>query len=426
MSTEVKEIIQNIGEAFEEYKKANDQRLKDLASGKAVADVEAKLARMDEALDAGQKRLDDIEKRQNRPQLGGVESKQLADELKAFNAGLEAKQRPFTEEQYVEYKSAFESFLRNGGNVDRLSDSERKTMIAGVDTDGGFLLPTPTVNSIVDLVRNDSVIRGLVDSVTISTNSIEGLVDRGSATSGWVGERSARTATATPTLGKDRIDVHEMYAYPELTQTILDDAAVDVEGWLTAKIARSFVDLENDTFFNGNGVGKPRGLFTYSTAATADATRTWGVFEHVATSNNGDFNATGPADYIIDLITKLKVGYLANARFLMNRAVQAKIRKLKEATTNAYMWQPGLAAGVPPSLFGYPVVIDELVPALATDSLSMAFGDFRRGFMIVDRAGMRTIRDNLTNKPYVGLYVTKRVGSAARDFDAVKFMKFGS
>lgn len=427
--TDINKTIEDLGRAFEEFKSTNDAAVKAKADGKSVADLEAKLATINTAMDKFEdvkSAIEEIQKKQNRPTLDG-DAPALAKEAKSFSAlAMQRGKGPVSAEQYSEYKTAYATYLRKQGNLEMLNDSERKALSAGSDADGGYLLPESAAASIIQKVREGSILRQLASSMTISTNSIEGLVDRGDATSGWVGEVASRPATTTPTLGKDRIECAEMYAYPELTQTIIDDAAINVEAWLADKVAQSFTDLENTGFFTGNGVTQPRGLFSYTTNQTADATRTWGVFESVKTGASSDFNATAPADYIIDLMTKLKTGYHSNAKFLANRAVIAKIRKLKEATTNAYMWQPGMQAGTPAMLFGYPVYADENVPVLAANSLSMAFGDFQRAFLIVDRIGIRTLRDPYTNKPKVGLYVTKRVGSAARDFDAVKFMNFGS
>ena len=427
---QIKKLIEDQGSAWEDFKKTNDALISAKADGKAVGHIEAKLESIEKVLDDSEARLksiDDFMLKMSRPGATGGESESLAVEAKAFSqlAVMRGKGAVSTD-QYSEYKTAYMSYLRKQGNVEMLSDVERKALSAGSDVDGGYFLPASAAMSIVEKVRNGSVLRQLASQMTISTNSIEGLLDRDDADSGWVGEVAARPATGTPVIAKDRIECAEMYAYPELTQTIIDDSAINVEAWLTDKVAQSFTDLENTGFFTGNGVTQPRGLFSYTTNQTADASRAWGVFESVKTGASADFNSTAPADYIIDLTTKLKTGYHANAKFLANRAVIAKIRKLKEATTNAYMWQPGMQAGVPPMLFGYPILADENVPALASGSLSLAFGDFARAFLIVDRIGMRTLRDPYTNKPKVGLYVTKRVGSAARDFDAVKFQYFGS
>jgi HK97 family phage major capsid protein len=140
---------------------------------------------------------------------------------------------------------------------------------------------------------------------------------------------------------------------------------------------------------------------------------------------NGDFAASNPSDHLLDLIMAFKSVHLNNANWVTRRTVIAKIRKFKEATTNAYMWQPGLQAGQPSTLLGFPVVMAEDMPALATGSLSMALGNFQ-AYQIVDRLGIRVLRDPFTEKPYVKFYTTKRTGGGVLDFEAIKFIKFGS
>ncbi|MBN9430718.1 MAG: phage major capsid protein, partial [Burkholderiales bacterium] len=391
-------------------------------------DVEAKLAKINDAivgLEEKQSKIIDEIKLANRPGNGGDNTAREV-ELKSFRSYPGARCRLASADELESYKSAFGTFVRKQGIIDLLSDEERKSMQTGIDTDGGYLMPPAVVNSVVKRLENESVIRSLASQVTISTMAIEGLVDRGRAVAGWTGETQARPKTATPEVGKDRIVAEEMYAYPDTTQTLLEDAAIDIEAWLADKVADAFLELESDAFINGSGVVKPKGLFAYGTAATGDKTRPWGTFQHVATGQNGDFASSDPADKLIELSMAPKTGYLANARWLMNRSVLLKIRQFKDGTTDQYLLQPGIQAGTPPTLLGYPISLDENVPTLGTGSLSLAFGDFRRAYMVVDRLGMTLLRDPYTDKPRIGLYFRRRVGGSARDYDAVKFMKFGS
>jgi HK97 family phage major capsid protein len=274
-------------------------------------------------------------------------------------------------------------------------------------------------------IYEKSTMRQLATVQTISTDKIEGIIDNNEADAGWVSELGARSDTSTPQVGKYEIQAHEMYAMPKISQKLIDDAGTDVEAWLAGKVADKFARVEGAGFTTGNGVGKPRGLFAYPTAATADDTRAWGTFEHVKTGTNGDFTTT-KADPLLDLIGAFKDAYLQNASFLMRREARTKIRKLKGATSDLYLWEPGLAAGTPDRLMGYPVKIDQYVPALATDSLSLALGDFKEAYTIVDRMGVRTLRDPFTAKPYVVFYSTKRTGGGAINFEAVKFLKFAA
>jgi HK97 family phage major capsid protein len=287
------------------------------------------------------------------------------------------------------------------------------------------MLPASTVGRTVAKIYEQSSMRRICSVQTISGNDIEGMVDNDEADAGWVSELGTRSETGTPQVGKWRIEAFEMYAMPKISQRILDDAATDLEGWLANKIADKFARTEGDAFINGIGAGKPRGLFTYTTAATADSSRAWGQFEHVKTGANGDFHTT-KADPIQDLIGAFKDQYLQNASFLTRREVRTKIRKMKEATSDRYLWEPSLQMGQPDRLLGYPVVIDQYVPTLGTGSLSLAFGDFKEAFLIVDRLGIRTLRDPYTAKPYITYYSTKRVGSGALNYEAVKFLSFAS
>ncbi|NMF98393.2 phage major capsid protein [Aromatoleum toluolicum] len=435
---EIKKIIDQQGEAWSEFKKTNDEILKAKAEGKAVGDLETKLAKISadmEKLADLKEQFDAIEKKLGRPKTDS-EVKAEADfaaELKSFNIALRAdcaskgKAVPaeFDAEGYRLYKSAFFKLVA-GVPVDSLESSERKALQAGSDPDGGYFLPHATMGRVVGKVYEQSVMRQLASVQTISTNDIEGIVDNDEAAAGWVSELGTRSDSATPTVGKWKIEAFEMYAMPKASQKILDDAATDVEAWLSGKIADKFARVEGTAFWTGNGAGKPMGLASYATAATADASRAWGTFEHVKTGTNGDFNATTKGDPLHDLIGAFKDQYLQNANFVMRREVRTKIRKLKEATTDRYLWEPSMQAGTPDRLNGYPVRIDQYMPALATDSLSLALGDFKEAYQIVDRMGIRTLRDPFTAKPYVVFYSTKRTGGGAVNFEAVKFLKFAA
>lgn len=434
--TEIKNLLEAQGKAWEEHKKTADQLIAAKADGKAVADLEAKLAKigadMDKLADSKQA-FEDFMAKATAPGAGAAADKDLDKEVKGFNAMVRAefqskgKSIPsaLDAEGYKHYKTAFFK-LASGTTIDSLCADERKALIAGSDPDGGYLLPESTVGRTVAKVYEQSTMRQLATVQTISTDKLEGLIDNNEADAGWVSELGTRSDTTTPQLGRYEIQVHEMYAMPKISQKLIDDAGMDVEAWLAGKVADKFVRVEGAAFTTGNGVGKPRGLFSYDTAATADDTRAWGTFEHVKTGTNGGFNTTTKSDPLFDLIGAFKDRYLQNASWLMRRELRTAIRKLKGATSDLYLWEPGLAIGVPDRLLGYPVKIDQYVPALATDSLSLAFGDFKEAFLIVDRIGIRTLRDPFTAKPYIVFYSTKRTGSGAINFEAVKFLKLSA
>lgn len=428
--TELKGLIETQGRAFEEFKATNDALIKAKAEGKSVTDLEAKLAKIDAELNKTgelKERIERIELANNRLAKTGGDPEDIGAEVKAFNLSRKASGKDgadLSAEDYRAYKGAFVEFMRKGAAP--MQPEQIKALQAGVDSDGGYLLPPSTVGRIVTKVNETSAVRRLASAQLISTDALEGLYDRDEASCGWVGEVGTRSDSTTPTLGKYKIEAFEMYAQPKATQKLLDDAAVDIEQWLAMKVADKFARTEATAFVTGTGVGQPRGFASYTTAATADASRTWGQLEHVVSGANGAFASSSPADCLFSLIGAFKAPYLANAVWATTREVITAIRKLKEATTNAYMWQPGLQQGQPDRLLGYPIEIMADIAALATNSLSCFLGDFHSGYQIVDRMGIRVLRDPFTDKPYVKFYSTRRTGGAVLDFDAIKAIKFST
>ena len=438
---EVKGLIKQQGEAWEAFKGTMAElegQVKKLGSADAL--TEQKLAKIDEALgkaaeakDALEARLLAAEKKLGRPGMGHNGGPDMDAEVKSFNAlaaaAASVKGRPVPApvdaDGVAAYKQGFRAFLRKDERA--LGQDEVKALQVGSDPDGGYLVPADMTGRIIAKVFETSPMRSICNVVQISTDALEGIADTNEFSSGgWVSETGTRSETNTAQLGKWRIPVWELYVEPRATQQLLDDAALDIEGWMTAKIADKLSRVQNAAFVNADGVNKPRGLTSYTTAATADSSRSWGTLEHIATANNGAFPTSNPADKLFDLVGAFKDQFLANARWLTTREVMTAVRKFKESTTNGYIWQPGLQQGQPQQLLGYPVTIAQDMPALATDSLSMAFGDFNEAYQIVDRIGIRTLRDPYTAKPYVKFYTTVRVGGGVVNFEAVKFIKFGS
>lgn len=434
---EVKKVLEDQGKAFEEFKTANDALIKAKAEGKALGDLEAKVAKLGDALDQFEElktAIEDIQKKANRPQTDSEfkSAAELATEVKGFNlmmrADFQMKGKPapadFDVKGYTEYKNAFFKVL-TGTPLANLSGDEQKAMQAGSDPDGGYMLPHSTVGRTVTKIYEQSIMRQICDQQTISTGKIEGMVDNNDADAGWVSELGTRSDTNTPQVGKWEIEAHEMYAMPKASQKILDDAATDVDGWLSGKVADKFGRVEGTAFWNGTGVGQARGLATYTTAATADDTRAWGQFEHIVSGANGAFHTT-KMDVLQDIQGAFKDQYLNGASWVMRRSVRTALRKMKEATSDRYLWEPSNQIGQPGTLNGFPVRVDEYMPALATGSLSLAFGNFKEAYQIVDRMGIRTLRDPYTAKPYIVFYSTKRTGGGALNYEAVKFVKFSA
>lgn len=434
---EIKTMLEERKKAYDELQKTVTELKAANDNGKAIGDLTAKvelLTKSCDKFDEMKEAFDELQKKANRPQTDSEfkAANELTAETKGFNIALraeyQAKGKAFPGElstdAYKQYKSGFLKMV-SGVSIDDLSSDERKAMSAGSDPDGGYLLPQSTVGATLSKIYEQTVMRQLANVQTISTNDIEGIIDNDEASAGWVSELGARSDTPTPTVGKWRIEAHEMYAMPKISQRILDDAATDVEAWLSNKVADKFARVEGAAFWTGTGVGQPKGLAAYTTAATSDDTRAWGQFEHIKTGANGAFHTT-KADPLQELIGAFKSQYLQNASFCMRRELRTDIRKMKEATSDRYLWEPSLQAGAPDRLLGYPVYIDQYMPAKATDSLSLAFGDFKQAYTIVDRMGIRTLRDPFTAKPYVVFYSTKRTGGGAQNTESLKFLKLSA
>lgn len=443
LMAEIKKAVGTLGKDFEEFKSANDQRIKEVEKkGSADTLLEGKVTKIGDALDklveaktALEKRLEtekkereELELRLSRPGTGGEAEQKAAENLKTFNhtlAGVAAERKrtftPLDQKAYDDYREGFKSWVRGGPDAD---DFDKKTLMVGSDPDGGYFVTPDISGRIVTKLYETSPIRSIASVQVIGSDALEGIEDLDEAGAGYAGETAQGSDTKTPQVGKWRIPVYWIDTEPKATQQLLDDANVDIEAWLAGKVADKFGRFENAEFCTG--AAKIRGLTSYTTAADSGSGVTWGTIGHIATAQSGDFPASNPADKLFDLIGLVKEGYLTNSRWLTRRSVITKIRKFKESTTNGYLWQPGLQNGVPESLLGYPITRAEDMPALGADSLSMMFGDFRAGYQVVDRVGIRVLRDPYTGKPFVKFYTTKRTGGAVINFEAIKAMKFGN
>ena len=420
---ELKTAVASVGTAFEEFKKTNDERLAQLeAKGSADPLLEEKLAKIDATIDANQKRLDDYElsqKRQARIVTDANGNERDMDmEAKRWIASTQGRNAPadFDAKGMSDYKQAFNRFLRKGDQI--MGADELKALSVGVDADGGYVVEPDLTGRIVNQVFETSVMRAYASIQTISTNSLEGLWDQDEAAAGWVTETAARTTTATPVLGKWSIDVHELYANPKATQKVLDDAEINLEAWLAAKVSDKMSRIENAAFVTGTGTDQPKGFLAYAAGTTLNT-----QIEQLSSGVAGGF-AAAPAggDILIDALYALKAQYRANATWFMNRATTKTVRKLKD-TDGAYLWQSGIAAGQPATVLGYPTASMEDMPDPAANSLSIAVGDMRAAYQIVDRQGIRVLRDPYSDKPYVSFYSVKRVGGAVVNTEALKIIK---
>jgi HK97 family phage major capsid protein len=386
--------------AFEAFKEANDERL--IKRDNDVV-LEEKLARLNNTIDVQGRRIDEITLKSARPALGGERA-----QLRSASA--------------IEHKAAFDAYVRNG-EATGLRALEGKAMSVGSNTDGGYLVPPEIETTIGQRLTAISPIRGIAGVRTISGNVYKKPFMTAGPAVGWVGETDARTQTASPTLDELSFPAMELYAMPAATATLLEDSAVNIDQWLAQEVEQVFAAQEGTAFVTGDGSNKPKGFLNYTTVA--QASWSWGNIGYIASGAAGAFPSSNPSDVLVDLIYAVNAGYRQNGAFVMNRKTQSAIRKFKD-TQGGYLWQPPAAAGGKATLMTFPVIESEDMPDIAATSLSIAFGDFNRGYLVVDRAGVTVLRDPYSAKPYVLFYTTKRVGGGVQDFDAIKVMKFAA
>lgn len=394
--TDIANNVNKLGSAWREFKDTNDRRLKEIEkNGHSDPLLNEKLHKINFALDDYKERLTSVETTMLRPQMG--------DQYKNFD------------QKNSEYKNAFNSYLRKGIEKN-LVELEKKSLSLSSEPDGGYLVTKQMNTNLVQTIQERSVIRQLASVETISTDSLELVEDMGEAEAKWVAEVGPVNETKAPQLGKKKIPVHELYAQPKATQKLIDDSSIDIEGWLNQKLAITFAHRENESFINGDGIGKPRGILSYP------AGNSWGKIEQLTSS----LIKSVSADDLLKLYFSLKEVYTVNGVFLMHRSMLQEIRMLKDKTSGRYLWNPGLALADPSTLMGVPVHCAQEMPAVESGKLAIVFADLANGYKIVDRRGIRVLRDPFTDKPFVKFYTTKRVGGDVVNYDAIKIMKLGT
>ncbi len=388
----MKDAQADFAKTFHAFKSANDERLAALEAKSSDILMDEKLSRLNAALDA--------------------QSKQI----KNLSMGLSA---PLSREgNKSEAKSAWSDFIRTG-DAEALGKLEGKSL-SSVDGEGGYIAPAETESRIDKALSESSPFRSIATVRRIGAGLFKKPVSASGAASGWAGETDSRLETQAPQLELLDFPAGELYAMPAATQALLDDSVADVDQWLADEVRDVFAAQETAAFVNGDGINKPRGLLNYIQAD--NGTQSFGEIGTVSTGVAGSFDGTAPVDAILDLIYAGKSRYRAGSSFVMNRRTVSDIRKFKDADGN-YIWQPATEAGQPSTLLGYPLIEAEDMPDVSSGNVCMAFGDFRRGYLIVDRQGVRVLRDPYSAKPYVLFYTTKRVGGGVQDFDAIKLLK---
>jgi HK97 family phage major capsid protein len=400
-SAETRAALHEVMAAFESFKAANDQRLDELER-KGAADplLEEKVARIDAALGRAERRMERAAADARRPGLGSGGGSILAEP--------------------DERKAAFGAYLKTGAAAAGL---ELKGLSDGVPASGGYLAPAELERQIDRRLAATSPMREIATVRTVGGSSYTKPVSIAGLTANWAAETAGRTETAPPTLDLLSFPAADLYAAPAATQAMLDDAAVNVDEWLAEEVQDAFAGQETQAFVNGDGNAKPKGFLSYTTAP--DASQTWGQIGYIATGVAGAFPASSPGDKLLDLLYAPRASFRPNGRFVMNRRTLSAIRKIKD-NNGDYILIPPSQAGQTATLFGYPVTEIEAMPDVAANAFAVAFGDFAKGYLIVDRTGTRVLRDPYSAKPYVLFYTLKRVGGGVQNYDAIKLLKFSA
>ncbi|WP_304167795.1 phage major capsid protein [Lonsdalea britannica] len=394
---DVEQVAQELQQKFDAFKEKNDQRIDAIAQekGKLAGEVETLNVKLSE-LDALKSALEDELKQVKRPG-GGTQSREAG-----------------------EHKTAFIDFVRKGKD-DGLRDLERKALQVGVDEEGGYAVPEELDRTILTLLKDEVVMRQEANTITVGGASYKKLVNLGGTASGWTGETDSRPETAGSRLAQIEPYMGEIYGNPQATQTMLDDAFFNVESWINSELASEFSEKEEIAFTTGDGSKKPKGFLAYPSSDAADATRAFGTLQHILSGATAGVTA----DAIIKLIYTLRKSHRTGAKFMMNNNSLFQIRILKDAEGN-YLWRPGVELDQPSTLGGYGIAENEQMPDIAADAKAIAFGNFKRGYTIVDRIGTRILRDPYTNKPFVGFYTTKRTGGMLVDSQSIKLLQIGA
>jgi HK97 family phage major capsid protein len=413
---EIKGLIEAQGKAFEEFKKANDARIDALKDGKSAADHEAKLAKIEKdmsALDEQKARLEKLETQMSRPGAfdGGKQDGETKAEAEYRRAFVGWMRKPTDMESQSKAMSAFKS----------LEATKAAQTVTGTGSAGGFALPEVIERQIARLSVDISPIRGISTVRTVGSPDYKELFDVNGAGFEWLGETGTRSQTNTPDLAEVAPTFGMASAKPQASEESLDDLFFNVEDWLVSSAAEAIAAGEGASFISGNGTNKPTGILAGPTpVTTADSSRAFGTLQYIASGQAAALPTS--ADVFYDLVYGLRARYRANAQWLTSKAVLSALRKYKD-TTNQYLWQPALTAGQPATFMGFGITEAEDMPAVAANAFPLAFGDFREGYLIADRVGMRITRDEITTPGFVKFYVRKRVGGRLRNTQAIKLLR---
>lgn len=410
---EINKKLDELGSAWDEFKKTTSKAME---AGKAeTSEIKEKQDKINADMEKLQTKIDGLNAAMTRTSQDQNENLDVKSYKEVLENTLGKKVSLEDTKKIQEYKAALENYMRKGMGHEPSHDLTKhamKTLSIDSEVGGGFFVVPEIAAEIVKKINESSPLRQFASKVTIGTSSLKINADLDARSATWVGEQETRSNTTTPTLRQVEIHVHEMYTYPKATTAFLEDAAVNVDAWLSEYASEAFALAEATAFVSGTGVGKPRGILSY-----ADGT-SFGQIQRIPTDATGAITGLD----VIDVQDSLKEGYQRNAIWMMNRLTRSVIRKVTDGTN--FLWQPGLQAGVPDLLVGKPVYLAaDLNTSLATgvDGL-MLYGDFAQGYQVVDRRGIRVLRNPYTAAGFVSFDTSYRVGGGVKNFEAIKVL----
>ena len=420
----VADALEKIATAFEDYKKTNDERIALAAKGAGTAELDAKLAKMDGEIDRLNELKADLEKLQAkmaRPGHGGTGERQTPEADAYKSAFLHWVRNPGDPER----RTALQQRAKALAKVETRADDDFETRAAQTVTStgsaGGFALPEVIERAIARLSVDISPIRQISTVRTVGSPDYKELFDVNGAAFEWVAEAGTRSQTNTPDLAEVAPTFGTASAKPQASEESLDDLFFDVESWLVSSAAEAIAQGEGAAFVTGNGTNKPTGFNAGPTpVTTVDASRAFGTLQYIASAQAAAMPTT--ADIFYDIVYALRARYRSNAVWVTSKLVLASLRKYKDSQ-NQYLWQPSLVPGQPATFLGFGIVEAEDMPAVGAGTFPLALGDFKEGYLIADRVGMRMTRDEITTPGFVKFYVRKRVGGKLRNTQAIKLLK---
>ena len=419
-------------EAQTTHQKLVDERIAKLEKGESLADVEAKLAKANDAMTALEKEVKELSLKGQRPGQTAEKAEAAELALKSFNLRLQANAMeagksfaPVTADQYAEYKAAWGSYVRKG--IDGLTEAEKKTINVGTSTQGGYLVGEEMEAGIDRVVQRYSAMRQVARVIPIGSASHKKLVKvTGTSGASRGGENTTPSNGTSPGWVELEFKPGTYVSEQRITSEAMEDATQDVGADLEMEMGIEFAEMEGTDFISGNGVNGPRGLTDYTNVA--NASYLWGNVGYVASGGASSWAASNPSDYLIDLVHALKRQYRAGASFLMNDATLGSIRKLKDGQGN-YLWgmtKDSFMAGAVGTLLGYNVVTDDFMADIGANAYPIAFGDFKQAYYVIERKGIAVLRDPATAFPHVRFLARRRVGGGIAKFEAVKLFKIAT